>query len=729
MSRSRCASFAALAASFLAAVFATPAGAAMSPATGFTMQQGSMPVAAASPEGSAAVAFVDGGVLKVALKPSASGFLPLQSLGASSSLPAIAAAEDGTIAVAWPRTNGTDVAVRAPGSDVFGAVRSVASTGLVNVAIAPSGRLYLGTASAVFSAATATDPLVKVLTLQRSTQLYPPSLAIDTNDGAVVVASGTAAPEANTDVAIQRWSPASGAAAPIVVPGERPTDGRGAMAWQFAGMSGPEPALFWTRYQFCSSVASPCGSVSGEAILTRWMGGVKKDLATVSGAVFLGAWPGQPVVAVNPADGSGFVARGISGPRSGVSGSTAIQGYQFSPVHGWWDLAAPYPLNDAIGANEYGAVAVAPYAGSVSFSIYTSTGTSLLRHDTSRFNGPVDTVATETNGFRTVNAAGTGFGDGLVAYSTGAPEVVHILSEDFAAPNLTVDVPATGVAGVQRLVARVTDWSATSITWKFEDGATATGSEIERNLPEGRSTITVTATDAAGHIASRVVTVTRTAPVVQSQPQPTGVASPESRWPAGRLEVTAPGQVQARGSGVRAAGRVVSNAGVPIAGAPIVVRGRPRVAGAAWALLPAVTADGDGRFSVPIPSGSSYDVRLEYVHAGGTAAQELSVAVRGTLSLTPAKQRVPRFGRLRLSGELGVDHLTKRGAYIDLQLRQGGSWRTVATVRTSARGRWSWRYRLASGQRASYRFRAKLRPAVDVPSAPTTSRTVRVDVR
>lgn len=702
----------------------------MAPADGFTRQAASQPTAAASPEGSAAVAFVDGSDVKVALKPTASGFLPPQSLGSGGSAPIVAAAEDGTIAVAWSRASGVDLAVRTPGSETFGSVQSVTSTGLANVAIASSGRIYLATAGAVFTAAKAGDPLTRVLTLPRSTATFRPSLAIDTDDEAVVVASATSGQDQNTDVAILRWTPGVGAASPMIVPGQHPTGGWSAMVWQFVGMSGPEPALFWTQNVFCSSVASACGTVRDDVTFTRWMGGVKKDLATMSGVLWgMGPWPAPPVVATG-VDGSSFIARGVSGTRSGLtSGTTDIQGYLYRSTFGWWDQGAPQRLNSTIGSNAYGAVSVAPYAGQAAFSVYATSGTTLLRDDLQGIGGSAATVATEANGFRALSAAGTGLGDQLVAYSTGGPEVVAVVAEDFAAPVLTVDVPATGTAGVQRFAARVSDWSATSVKWRFDDGAIVSGAEIERALPEGRSTVTVTATDAAGHVASRVLTLTRTAPngpLAPGQQQP---QQQESRWPAGRLELAAPSAIQRRGAAVRATGRVVTAAGVPVGGAPIVVRGRPRVAGAEWALLPGVTTDADGRFSVLVPTGSSYELRVEYVHSGGTAAQEISVPVRGTLSLTPARQQVPRFGRLRLSGALGVDHLTKRGAYVDLQLHQGRTWRTVATVRTSARGTWSWRYRLASGQRASYRFRAKLRPAVDVPSAPITSRVVRVTVR
>ncbi len=229
-------------------------------------------------------------------------------------------------------------------------------------------------------------------------------------------------------------------------------------------------------------------------------------------------------------------------------------------------------------------------------------------------------------------------------------------------------------------------------------------------------------------------------PTPGASPTPTPTPSPLASGPLvengvprpaaeGKLTLRAP----ARSIGARVPGAVtgqlVTPAGQPLASATIGVELRLRVAGAPWVRAASVTTDAKGAFTIPIPAGASREVRASYAHAGGTATAQAAVKVRAPLSISPESQRVARFGRLRLAGQLTVEGFPKRGAYVDLQLRDRSGWRTITAVRTDQSGRWTWSYRLASGQRATYRFRARLRPAADVASAVTTSRTVTVRVR
>jgi hypothetical protein len=70
------------------------------------------------------------------------------------------------------------------------------------------------------------------------------------------------------------------------------------------------------------------------------------------------------------------------------------------------------------------------------------------------------------------------------------------------------------------------------------------------------------------------------------------------------------------------------------------------------------------------------------------------------------------------------------GKLIDLQAYYRGGWRTFATPRTDARGRWSYRYRFgATRGTVRYRFRARIRREAAYPYELGYSRRVVVTVR
>lgn len=205
-------------------------------------------------------------------------------------------------------------------------------------------------------------------------------------------------------------------------------------------------------------------------------------------------------------------------------------------------------------------------------------------------------------------------------------------------------------------------------------------------------------------------------------------ATPSGSGPAGKLTVPKALRAVARGEKRTIAGRLLDTAGKPLPGATIVAVQRLAMNGAPWTPLATLTTGPDGQFSTPVPTSASRDVRFDYPRSGGTDSATTTVPVRAAMTLNTATPHLRRFGTLRLSGQLRVDALTKRGAYIDVQLQQGKSWRTIASQRTDAAGHWSWRYRLSSGRAATCVFRARLRPSGDIASTPTSSRPVRVRV-
>lgn len=253
-----------------------------------------------------------------------------------------------------------------------------------------------------------------------------------------------------------------------------------------------------------------------------------------------------------------------------------------------------------------------------------------------------------------------------------------------------------------------------------------------RKVANGNRRLRLIVRDAADNqtlIYNAFITVANTAPTPTPAPGSPGGPNQAAR-PEGRIALDAqPKRALSARTVLKISGSVVTPAGQPVAGVVVAAEQRLRVIGAPWQPLVTATTDARGAFALALPAGASREVRLSYVHDAGTATAEATVRVRAALSITPRTQRVARFGRLRLSGRLEVVGLAKRGAYVDLQLRQRGAWRTIATRRTDQAGAWAWTYRLSSGQRATYQVRARLRPAADVASAPTTSRTVTVRVR
>jgi len=82
------------------------------------------------------------------------------------------------------------------------------------------------------------------------------------------------------------------------------------------------------------------------------------------------------------------------------------------------------------------------------------------------------------------------------------------------------------------------------------------------------------------------------------------------------------------------------------------------------------------------------------------------------------------------SGALRAGPVPDGGKLIDLQAHYRGRWRTFATPRTDAAGRWSYPYRFeATRGLVIYRFRARIRREAAYPYELGHSRVVRVTVR
>jgi hypothetical protein len=171
--------------------------------------------------------------------------------------------------------------------------------------------------------------------------------------------------------------------------------------------------------------------------------------------------------------------------------------------------------------------------------------------------------------------------------------------------------------------------------------------------------------------------------------------------------------------------------GEPIAQARISVFEQLRTGGG-WRTLAELRSDRDGRFSVAIPRAPSRSIRFAY---GGTplvkpASGEVRMLVPAASTMSADRRSVRNGDAVAFTGRLAGGYVPDGGKLIDLQAYYRGRWRTFATARTDARGRWSYRYRFgATRGTVRYRFRARIRREAAYPYELGYSRRVIVTVR
>ena len=181
----------------------------------------------------------------------------------------------------------------------------------------------------------------------------------------------------------------------------------------------------------------------------------------------------------------------------------------------------------------------------------------------------------------------------------------------------------------------------------------------------------------------------------------------------------------------RIAGLLQSMSGEPIRHAPLSVSAQLRTGGR-WTPVAELRSDGSGRFSLVAPRGPSRSIRFAY---GGTplikpATGEVRMLVPASSSIATDRRALRNGEAVTFRGRLAGGHVPQGGKLIDLQAYYRGGWRTFATPRTDARGRWSYRYRFgATRGTVRYRFRARIRREAAYPYELGYSRRVSVTVR
>jgi hypothetical protein len=241
-------------------------------------------------------------------------------------------------------------------------------------------------------------------------------------------------------------------------------------------------------------------------------------------------------------------------------------------------------------------------------------------------------------------------------------------------------------------------------------------------VQDGVRTVTVRATDSAGNS-------TDTSRSIQ-------LLSP----PATRLTVRAAGRRGRAAHRVRvsfrrsvlARGRLILASGPALAGQPVAVYATQLASGARRQQIAIVPTDAEGRFSFRIPPGPARLVRFAFEgsDAGGrsAAAMILHVPASTAIAVRPHRIRVGQqvlvSGRLRLAGA----RVPRAGKLVILQARERGRWRTVATTRGRADGRWR-RHLRFEARPGTYPLRAIVRREASFPFYSGVSRAVRVSVR
>jgi len=178
-------------------------------------------------------------------------------------------------------------------------------------------------------------------------------------------------------------------------------------------------------------------------------------------------------------------------------------------------------------------------------------------------------------------------------------------------------------------------------------------------------------------------------------------------------------------------GLLASASGEPIARAHVAVLERVRTA-SGWRALTELRSDARGRFSFGVPPGPSRSIRFTW---GGTplvkpATGELTMLVPATSAIAVDHRTVRNGDAVAFTGRLAGGPIPDGGKLIDLQAYYRGGWRTFATPRTDARGRWAYRYRFgATRGTVRYRFRARIRREAAYPYELGYSRRIRVTVR
>jgi hypothetical protein len=180
-------------------------------------------------------------------------------------------------------------------------------------------------------------------------------------------------------------------------------------------------------------------------------------------------------------------------------------------------------------------------------------------------------------------------------------------------------------------------------------------------------------------------------------------------------------------------GKLVDAAGRPIENASVDVHEQVRRPGAALVKRVAVQTNRDGVYAYRAPVGPSRTLRFAYASRLGDAeyrdTADVELRVRAVLSVKAKRKRLRPGGTLRLRGRIrGGQHLPARGTQIEIQARDGRTWRTISIRKVRRGGKLAYSYRFRRTRKATFLFRVILRGQANVPLDAARSKAVRIRV-
>lgn len=171
--------------------------------------------------------------------------------------------------------------------------------------------------------------------------------------------------------------------------------------------------------------------------------------------------------------------------------------------------------------------------------------------------------------------------------------------------------------------------------------------------------------------------------------------------------------------------------GRAISGATVDVYSRVARKGSVLRKVGTVVTDRDGVYRWVAPIGLSRQIRFAYRAVVGAADYrdqvDVALQVGAKLTLKARRARVKSFGKMQLRGKLYGKGLPSRGALVEIQYLDGGTWKTAA-VRRTKRGVIRFDYRYKRTAKGVFAFRALLRRQTGIPLTKGTSRKVVVRV-
>lgn len=170
------------------------------------------------------------------------------------------------------------------------------------------------------------------------------------------------------------------------------------------------------------------------------------------------------------------------------------------------------------------------------------------------------------------------------------------------------------------------------------------------------------------------------------------------------------------GKRASARGHLATAGGTPIGGAEVTVLARLAMAGRSYSAVATVKTNAAGDFTYAAPPGASRTLDFHfngddtYKHAD----DQVSLRVPAAATIKVSRHSVRNGRTVRFTGKLRGRPYPARGKILDLQAYYRNRWRTFATPRASAKGKWAYRYRFeATRGTVIYKFRVRVRPTSD----------------